>query len=200
MPKRFTDSVIYEIDGDTTIMHFSRDRFAIIDTADLETAMGFRWAMDRDGYVTTSHYAAHGEYSGTKSLHRLLFGDVSEGFVVDHVNGIPADNRRLNLRLATRSENGRNRSPDRGKAYKGIQLLKKGKWKAHIHLGEFDTAEEAARAYDRAAVVLFGEFARPNFGQSAAKPPCHGEGSTTSSNERRPQVGAEAGSSLRLAV
>jgi hypothetical protein len=104
--------------------------------------------------------------------HRLILGvaDRPKSEVeVDHANGNRLDNRRENLRLCTRGENAKN---IRGRAlsgFKGVTVVK-GQWKAVIQadrvihrLGSFDTAEEAAQAYDDAAQRLHGEFARLNF-------------------------------------
>lgn len=91
---------------------------------------------------------------------------------IDHVNGISDDNRINNLRKATHAENGRNRklNENNTSGYKGIYRGKGGKWVArtmfeqrYVHIGCFDSAEEAARAYDAKARELFGRFARCNF-------------------------------------
>jgi len=91
--------------------------------------------------------------------------------MVDHRNGNGLDNRRANLRPATKSQNGANRliAASNKSGFKGVDL-KKGRWRAQIkvvgskiHLGYFDLAEEAARAYDMAAIEAFGEFATLNF-------------------------------------
>jgi len=85
---------------------------------------------------------------------------------VDHINGIPTDNRIANLRLATRSQNAQNRrSSKTGK--KGTCFNRVvGKWQAQIclpgkqiYLGIFDTEDEAHARYLSAAKELFGEFA-----------------------------------------
>jgi hypothetical protein len=90
------------------------------------------------------------------------------GEVVDHINGNTLDNRRSNLRIATIKENVRNRTTiGKGNSrFKGVRFCG---WKASIgvdnkviHLGYFTTEEEAARAYNAAAIKHFGEFARLN--------------------------------------
>lgn len=88
---------------------------------------------------------------------------------IDHINGHRRDNRIVNLREATPSENARNRGPHPNKAgLKGV-TLHKGRFIARIraqgrsiHLGCFDTAKEAAAAYDVAALRHHGAFARIN--------------------------------------
>ena len=98
-------------------------------------------------------------------FHRYVIG-APKGLDVDHINGNPLDNRRCNLRLATRSQNMANTVK---KDYKGVYVVASGKYKAVItinynqkHLGIFDTAEQAALAYNEAAKYYHGEFAKLN--------------------------------------
>ncbi|WP_412102526.1 HNH endonuclease [Paenibacillus alvei] len=100
-------------------------------------------------------------------------GDVGD-YVVDHINGDPLDNRRENLRVATRNENCRNRRRRKRYKYrfKGVTYDKDkvvNKWRARISyegkrhcLGYFYTETEAAKAYNEAAIRLHGEFASLN--------------------------------------
>jgi len=109
-----------------------------------------------------------------KALASIVLG-VSNG-LVDHINGDPLDNRRQNLRPATPSQNQANRTKYQGRRgvtsrYKGVCWHRKDKkWMARIYrdgkqiyLGGFDCEIEAAKAYDSAALEIFGEFALPNF-------------------------------------
>ena len=88
---------------------------------------------------------------------------------VDHINGIKADNRIANLRLATRSENMRNsRVRQSTSGLKGAHRIKERRgWASKIqkegkrfYLGYFATAEEAHAAYAKAATELHEQFAR----------------------------------------
>ena len=103
--------------------------------------------------------------------HRLAFlyveGKFPE-FSVDHIDGVPANNRWANLRKATHSENLRNQyiKSNNTSGVKGVSWYRKSKkWKAQIvsngrviNLGHFETMEEAAEAYRKAGRELHGEF------------------------------------------
>lgn len=102
----------------------------------------------------------------------LFFGTWPEG-QIDHVNGDRLDNRIDNLRAATPRENSANKRKKPGASSKFVGVTRRtdtGKWDAQIkdfgkrtHLGCFTSEEAAARAYDRAAASVHGEFAKVNF-------------------------------------
>lgn len=117
-------------------------------------------------------------------LHKLLLPGCVE---IDHANGNGLDNRRVNIRPATVSQNHANSSA-RKRANSGyrcvylraglhsrpfrVSVSVKGRT---IHLGSFKTAEEAARVYDSAALKYYGEFAVLNFPREVANGKATGE-------------------------
>jgi hypothetical protein len=145
-----------------------RGHVALVDAADYDLVAAHRWRLLTPR--TGGPYAACSIGGRTVMLHRLLL-DEPPGLDVDHRNGIGLDNRRANLRAATRSENGANQGPRPGSSsFKGVSRARGGRWQASIKvggrsraLGYFADEESAARAYDRAARATWGEFARCNF-------------------------------------
>lgn len=151
---------------------------AIVDDEDFEKVRHFVWRLKKG---STKSYVVYrpAERTGQKRLgdvrlHRLILNAPRES-LVDHKNGDTLDNRRCNLRLCTTSQNGANRgkSKNNTSGFKGVYFVKrdnKRPWSVYImakrkymYVGRYDTAEEAARAYDVAAVKHFGEFAGLNF-------------------------------------
>lgn len=115
--------------------------------------------------------AMYARRAGGIYLHREIL-NAPANLDVDHKNGNTLDCRRSNLRLATRAQNMGNaiRPSHNSSGFKGVALTAAGRWRAYIkrnrkqiHLGVFASKLEAAKAYDEAAVKLFGEFARCNF-------------------------------------
>lgn len=108
-------------------------------------------------------------------MHRLI-NKTPDGLHTDHINGDKLDNRKANLRTATRSDNQANRgSPNIKKTsrYKGVGWKKRERrWVAKItkdgkkyELGYFKNEDDAAIAYNNKAMELFGEFAYKNVTQ-----------------------------------
>ena len=140
---------------------------------------------DEDGYLLRQwnwyiHKTKHTFYvrgypignrkGGLFYMHKIILGNVGE---VDHENGNGLDNRRSNIRIATRSQNNANRYTvqSRSSQSKGVHWESStGRWRAEItkdgvryRLGRFNSQEEAAIAYHRKAQELFSEFGHVAF-------------------------------------
>lgn len=157
-------------------IELTQGKFALVDNVD------FGWLNQWKWYAWTNrrgHWQARRWITIKKGvrlmvlMHRIILA-APEGLYVDHVNGSGLDNRRGNLRPCTPMENQQNQHRFRGiSKYKGVVFTGK-KWVARItvdralkYLGTFDLEEDAAKAYDVAALKHFGEFAFIN----AAAPP-----------------------------
>jgi hypothetical protein len=145
---------------------------AIIDDADYPIISKYKWFTVRAPHTT---YARTNLYvNGIRrsvGMHRVIMGmpDCS----IDHINHNGLDNRRHNLRMCSHKQNQYNRIKYPTSQYKGVFARKtksgivylavaKLNQKRH-YAGTFATPVEAARAYDKKACELFGEFAYVNF-------------------------------------
>jgi AP2 domain/HNH endonuclease len=145
----------------------TQGKIALVDDGDYEWLNQWKWCVDGHGY------AIRKDSSGQMiKMHRLIMGE-PKGVQVDHIDGNGLNNQRGNLRPATCSQSLWNRGKYSGcsSPFKGVCWCKRKKrWRAQIaqsgvrlHLGYFDTEEEAARAYDKAARELHEGFAKLNF-------------------------------------
>jgi len=157
----------YEFLPDACVrIHCASSSF-IIDEADFPEVSSYQWHK-RGRYFATKKSGRH------TVIHRFLMGlETGDDRVIDHISGDTSDNRRCNLRVCRQLDNSKNQRLSRANntGYKGVTYNKRlGKYIAQIaterkpqqHLGVFDNPEDAAAAYDRAALLLHGEFARTN--------------------------------------
>lgn len=165
------------IDGDTAFVPLTQGYEAIVDAADVPAVERRNWLASvvrrRDGSIRTV-YAATREPRGpyrqtTIYMHRLLTGTAA-GLETDHRDGDGLNNRRTNLRVATKAQNMHNqRLPENNTSgVKGVSRDKwSGKWHARIglngkrkSLGYFEDLDAAAAAYARASSELHSSFGR----------------------------------------
>jgi len=151
-------------------IELSLDKVAVVDADDLERLSIYKWCAVRRN---RTWYAKTLRPDGSHlSMHRLI-ADAPKHLMVDHKDHNGLNNRKHNLRLCNNAQNQYNRLPHRGgtSKHKGVYLDKQyNKYRAIIchnskryHLGRFDNPDDAARAYDKKAKELFGEFAYLNF-------------------------------------
>lgn len=154
----------YRLVGDDLYIVMKGGVETVVDADDWDKVSGVGWCLNPYGYAV-------GRVDGKLvSLHSHLFGRVA-GRQTDHVDRDKLNNRRTNLRTATKTENQRNRGPHRNSpsGFKGV-FRHADRWRARIsiegrsfNLGCFSDSVEAAKAYDRAALEHFGDFAYLNF-------------------------------------
>ncbi|MBI5643318.1 MAG: HNH endonuclease [Deltaproteobacteria bacterium] len=152
------------------VIPLTKGHVAIVDEEDYGRVSMMRWYAHSEGYAVNDGRKRGG--SGMVLMHRFIL-NAPVGIDVDHVDGDGFDNRRVNLRMATRSQNNMNsRKRDRCTSrFKGVSWGKRDrKWVAqikkdgvHYNLGYFSEELLAAKAYDRAAKMMFKEYARLNF-------------------------------------
>lgn len=141
--------------------------FVIVDAADYERLSKYRWYANRHGRQV---YAVYHDRAKVVYMHRFLMRP-RRGYVVDHIDHNGLNNRRDNLRVCTPQQHQANRGPAGGSSrFAGVFLRKDGRWQAGIrwqgkyyHVGLFDDEIKAAKARDRKAYELHGEFAYLNF-------------------------------------
>jgi hypothetical protein len=162
-----------------TMVPLTKGQTAVVDESDAPLVQRFKWhavlSNGRVWYAQTKMWL--GGKRRTVMLHRFILSP-PPGLDVDHINNDGLDCRRSNLRVCTRRQNLANMRPrsDGTSRFKGVSRLGR-KWAAAIspygdgsmyHIGVFEDEADAAVAYDLAARLHFGEFARLNFPEDAA--------------------------------
>ena len=162
---------LFSYDADTGILRWL-----------IDPSCGSRNIGDEAGYVSRMSDCTSGKpyycvtvksdrYMAHQAIWCIVTGVWPE-LEIDHIDGNGLNNRWLNLREATHAQNMSNRKMQRNNTsgYRGVHCgASNRKWMAKIkinskmvHLGGFDSADEAAHAYNKAAIEHHGEFARLN--------------------------------------
>jgi len=144
---------------------------AIVDVRDFEFLSQWNWFSHWNPH-TKSFYARRRDWPGHKAMHKEILG-----CMCDHKNHDTLDNRRKNLSKCTQAQNAKNRRKlfrSSAGLIKGVTWAKdRNKWRAQIEitvnrkrknmqLGQFDSLDEARKAYDKGARRFHGDFACPN--------------------------------------
>lgn len=157
-----------EVEGDVTGLVLPSGHVALIDADDAPLVSQYRWFIhhSRNKLYVIGYRIGGPTRLKNARLHRVVLGIDGE---VDHINGDGLDNRKANLRPATRRQNICN-TPGRARStspYKGVSWVKRaGKWRARIRvdgkyqqLGLFTDPWAAAETYNAAAFEAWGEYA-----------------------------------------
>jgi len=142
---------------------------ALVDDEDYEMLNQYKWHLDPFNYALTDFYIDNKKT--TKYMHLFIINS-SEGFEIDHIDNDGLNNRKGNLRIVTHQQNMMNKRKIKLKTskYKGVHLhTQNNKWQAtimlnrkSIYIGLFESEIDAAKAYNKAAKELFGEYANLN--------------------------------------
>lgn len=184
LPKRptsFSKSLVNRQDGGflcdamTKKIPLTQGKFALVDDNDYEELSKYKWyasEMKKRNWYAGRNRKKHEGKDGLILMHRFIM-KAKKGTQVDHIDGNGLNNQRSNIRICTNSQNQANKKMPRTNksGYKGVSWFKRDKkWRAKmifngkdIHIGLFKKIEDAAKAYDLAAVKFQGEFAKINF-------------------------------------
>lgn len=149
------------------MIKITKNRHTLVDDEDFIILNNMKWHA-QEGQCNKCYAST---YINLKPiLMHVFIVNPPKGFHVDHKNGNGLDNRKINLRICSRSQNMANRAMQKNNTsgFKGVYKKRK-KWAAQVklnkkyqYLGVFDSKSKAATAYDNAAIKCFGEFSRTN--------------------------------------
>lgn len=140
-------------------IHLTKGKFAIVDDDDFLQLSNLSWFFQSKGYAANKNGL----------MHRIIL-NANKLEQVDHINGDKLDNRKVNLRICTNSQNHMNKaktSIKKSSKYKGVYWsCERERWrsdikinKKKIHVGSFLDEDIAAKAYNEAALKYHGKFA-----------------------------------------
>jgi hypothetical protein len=172
-----TRAILQPISPSIAYVVLTKGLFSRISSDSVPMVSNWSWYARFEKFTKTYYAMRETKAGGKKThyLHRQVM-DVPLGMVIDHIDGDTLNNCLHNLRICTPAENTRNQKvkrSDNTSGFRGVtckasnhgtrciaQIMFEGK---RMQVGTFPTKEDAAHAYDEAAIRLFGDFARTNF-------------------------------------
>ena len=167
----------YDLSNDYGIGYTTKNEKFYFDLEDYDKIKDCYWRIAKDGYIETDVTNRETKKSKRLLMHRLILNP-SSNMDVDHIGGRDTrnDNRKINLRVCTHQENIFNcgLSKNNTSGVTGVCWDKRyNKWLAtityngkHIHLGYFDTFEDAVKTRKTAEEKYFGEYSYGYYSQS----------------------------------
>ena len=154
------------------LIKLTQGKQAIVDDNDFEWLSQWKWQYNLHGYAVRSEGDWRKKSRKTIFMHREIV-KTPVGLQTDHINRDKLDNRKVNLRVCTRSQNFQNRLLKNNKSgLKGVYFRSKGNWKRwaaeigfnnkNYFLGYFKNKVDAAREYNKKAQEFYGKFALIN--------------------------------------
>jgi len=167
--------IVQPLGTNIRLIALTRGKITTVDANRYADLLQWKWHARLDR-TTGNYYACRTEQRNNVQvaipMHRYLLG-LSEGEIGDHINGDTLDNRLENLRKATVEQSAQNKRIRKSNTsgFIGVVFCKRtNKWRGQVEhngrnnsAGFFDRREDAARARDRKAIELFGDFAVLNF-------------------------------------
>ena len=155
----------------------TQGKHALVDDEDYDFLNQFKWCARKDN-KSGSFYAERGLFQGPDAkpkikcikMHRIIVGELDSKVHIDHADGNTLNNTRGNLRKSSPLQNGGNRlrlNHRNSSGFRGVSRSRNrtNPWIAQINkngkrtcIGYYPTPEEAARAFDKAAKEIYGEF------------------------------------------
>ncbi len=157
------------INADHALIPLTQGMLTKISLDSLPLVEGYSWYAQYKPNTGT-FYARSWDGATVLRLHRVVMGLLAgDKRLVDHINHDTLDNTLENLRICSSADNLKNqrKAKDNTSGHKGVNFDKRAsKWRAQIMLngkrktlGYFSTIEDAAKAYDKAAIEHYGEYA-----------------------------------------
>lgn len=156
----------YDLSGEYGIGYTTKSEEFYFDLEDYDKIKDYCWHKDKHGYVV-AHIRKSKKYI---KMHQLIFNNVDK--FIDHINHCVYDNRKINLRVVTHSQNMSNKKihSNNNSGITGVCWHKaSNKWwayisknKQRIDLGYFNNFEDAVKARKEAEEKYFGEYSYDN--------------------------------------